>query len=116
MLTSTFLLTLSYLLHIIATVTWIGGLVTMALVVQPIAAKTLADKAAIAQLLEGIHKRFRPLANISLIVLVLTGLVQMVANKNYRGFLLFDNVWSQAILLKHLSVIVMIGLAAMMTF
>jgi len=115
MLFSPFILSASYLLHLIATVIWIGGLVTLALVVQPIA-QQLLDPATKAQLLEAAHKRFQPLANISLIVLLLTGLVQLVANKFYKGFLEFDNTWSAAILLKHLSVIVMIGVAAFMQF
>ena len=39
-----------------------------------------------------------------------------MANKFYKGFLEFDNTWSLAILLKHVSVIVMIGVAAFMLF
>lgn len=116
MLFSPIILTGSYLLHLIATVVWIGGLVVIALVIQPIATKTLTDKAALAQLLDGIHKRFQPLANLSLIVLILTGLVQMVASKFYKGFLAIDNTWSQAILLKHLAVGLMIVFAGIMTF
>ena len=116
MLTSPLILTGSYVLHLIATVVWIGGLVTMGLIVQPMAIKLLPDQAELARLLEAIQRRFRPLANISLIVLILTGMVQMSANKYYIGFLEFDNTWSKAILFKHIAVIVMIGLAALMTF
>ncbi len=116
MLTSTFLLTLSYLLHFIATVTWIGGLVTMAFVIQPIANRWLPDQKAFAQLMDTLQKRFQPIANISLIVLVLTGMVQLVNNKFYKGLLQLDNEWAQVILLKHLCVIAMIGLAAYLTF
>ena len=115
MLFSPFILAASYLLHLIATVVWIGGLVTLALIVQPIA-QQLLDPAAKAHLLEAAHKRFQPLANISLIVLLLTGMVQLAANKFYKGFLEFDNTWSVAILLKHLAVVVMIGVAAFMHF
>ena len=116
MLTIPLILTGSYVLHLIATVVWIGGLVTMVLIVQPMAIKLLPDQAELARLLEAIQRRFRPLANISLIVLILTGMVQMSANKYYIGFLEFDNTWSKAILFKHIAVIVMIGLAALMTF
>jgi uncharacterized membrane protein len=116
MLFSPIILTGSYLLHLIATVVWIGGLVIIALVIQPIASRTVTDKAALGQLFDAIHKRFQPLANLSLIVLVLTGMVQMVASKFYKGFLAIDNPWSQAILLKHLAVGLMIVLAAVMTY
>ncbi len=116
MLFSPIILTGSYLLHLVATVVWIGGLVVIGLVIQPIASKTITDAAALGKLLDAIHKRFQPLANLSLIVLILTGLVQLVANKYYKGFLAIDNTWSQAILLKHISVGLMIVLAMIMTF
>jgi len=116
MLTSPFLLSLSYTLHLVATVVWIGGLVTMAFVVQPVINSLLSDQKDSARAAEAIQKRFTPLANISLVVLVLTGMVQMTNNKFYRGFLQFDDLWAQAILLKHLAVIAMIVVAGMITF
>jgi uncharacterized membrane protein len=97
---------------LIATVVWIGGLVTMALVVWPGLRRALGDDEALARTVEAIDRRFRPLANLSLIVLILTGLVQMNANKNYKGFLNFDNLWAQAILLKHVAIIGMIVVGA----
>jgi uncharacterized membrane protein len=116
MLTSPFLLSLSYALHLIATVVWIGGLVTMAFVVQPVINRLASDQKELVQMVEAIQKRFTPLANISLVVLILTGMVQMTNNRFYRGFLQFDNTWAQAILLKHLAVIAMIGVAGFITF
>ena len=116
MLTSNFLLSLSFVFHLLATVVWIGGLATMSFVIEPIIKRTVTEAQQAARLLDGIQKRFQPLANLSLIVLLLTGMVQLVNNRFYRGFLQFDNVWSQAILLKHLAVVLMIGLAAYVTF
>ncbi len=116
MLTSNFLLTLSFLFHLIATVVWIGGLVTISFLIEPIANRVLADRAQAARVLDAIQKRFQPLANLSLIVLLLTGMVQLVNNRFYKGLLQMDNVWSTAILLKHLAVIAMIALAAYVTF
>jgi uncharacterized membrane protein len=116
MLTSNIWLTLSYLFHLIATVVWIGGLVTMAFVVQPVANSALTDQKEVARVMEAVQKRFQPLANLSLLVLLLTGMVQLVNNQFYRGFLQLDNTWSVVILLKHLCVIAMIGLAAYITF
>ncbi len=110
------ILTFSYLLHLIATVVWIGGLVVITVVIQPIAASSLNDAEVLTRLFETIHKRFQPLANLSLIVLILTGMVQLVANKYYKGFLAIDNTWSQAILLKHIAVGLMIVFALIMQF
>jgi uncharacterized membrane protein len=116
MLTSSFLLTLSFLFHLIATVVWIGGLVTITFLIEPIAKRLLTDRAEAARVLDAVQKRFQPLANLSLIVLLLTGMVQLVNNRFYRGLLQLDNNWSVAILLKHLVVGAMIALAAYVTF
>ena len=116
MLTSSFLLTLSFLFHLIATVVWIGGLVTITFLIEPIAKRLLTDRADAAHLMDAVQKRFQPLANLSLIVLILTGMVQLVNNRFYRGLLQLDNTWSVAILLKHLVVGAMIALAAYVTF
>lgn len=122
MLTSNFLLTASFLFHLIATVVWIGGLVTISFVIEPIANRVLTNRAEAARgldaahLMDAIQKRFQPLANLSLIVLLLTGMVQLVNNRFYKGLLQMDNVWSAAILLKHLAVGAMIAVAAYVTF
>ena len=116
MLTSSFLLTASFLFHLIATVVWVGGLVTISFVIEPIANRVLTDRAEAARVLDAVQKRFQPLANLSLIVLLLTGMVQLVNNRFYKGLLQMDNVWSAAILLKHLAVGVMIAVAAYVTF
>jgi putative copper export protein len=83
------LLATSYLVHLVATVVWIGGIVFMAFVVTP----------AISG-----EPGFAPIANLSLIVLIVTGMVQLTANSNYVGFLNFSNTWAKAIFLKHIAV------------
>ncbi len=110
------LLAASFFLHLIATVVWIGGLVTMALVVWPGMRRALSDAADFARAVEAIDARFRPLANLSLVVLVITGLVQMNANENYTGLLNLSNLWAQALFLKHVSIIGMIVVGALMNF
>jgi uncharacterized membrane protein len=94
------LLAASYLVHIIATVVWIGGIVFIALVVMPIA----EGEPGCSRFLSAIQKRFTPIANICLAVLIVTGMVQLTASSNYVGFLSFTNIWAQAILLKHMAV------------
>ncbi len=95
----------SFFLHLIATVIWVGGIVVMALVVYPGARRVLGDGAG--TLTAELHRRFSPLAMISLGTLVATGLAQMSVNKNYDGFLSISNAWGVAILLKHLAFAVM---------
>lgn len=115
-LNNPWLLALSYLLHLVATVAWIGGLSTMALVVWPGLRKALGDDQTFAQVVEIIEARFRPLSGFSLAVLVITGFIQMTASKNYTGFLALSNVWAQAILLKHLSIVGMAVVGGIMNF
>jgi uncharacterized membrane protein len=93
----------------LATVLWIGGICTLALLVLPAASKTL-DAMAYADLLERIQKRLDPLGWLCLVVLAATGLVQMSANPNYQGFIAIQNRWAAAILVKHLLFLVMTGI------
>lgn len=108
-------LSLAFWLHMLATVVWIGGLATIALLVLPAARRALAA-AEYAALLGQIQRRFDPLGWFSLVVLAGTGLVQMSANSNYDGFLAIDNAWATAILIKHLLFFGMAGISAYLTW
>ncbi len=94
------LLIASYLVHIAATVVWIGGIVFMAWVVTPAA----ENEPGYLHLLAAIQRRFTPLANLSLVALIVTGLVQLTSSPNYGGFLNLSNTWARAILLKHITI------------
>jgi uncharacterized membrane protein len=112
---SVWALSLAYWLHMLATVAWIGGLVTLSVLVLPAAHETLDDK-AYAALIGRLRRRLDPLAWACLLVLVATGLFQMSANPNYQGFLAIDNTWAIAILIKHLLFLGMIGVSAFLTW
>ena len=105
-----YLLALNYWLHLLASVIWIGGLALNALVIRPALARVLSEKRS-AQVQDELQRRFTPFANLSLVVLVVTGILQMVSDSNYDGLLNFNNVWTQAILLKHLAVGAMVIIA-----
>ena len=93
-------------LHMLATVTWIGSLAAINLLVLPASTRTLklADQLSF---IAALQKRLEPLAWFSMGLLVVTGLFQMSANPHYDGFLSTSTQWSLAILIKH-------GLAAVM--
>lgn len=112
---SSWALSLAYWLHMLATVTWIGALATLAVVVLPAASRTL-DEAAYAGLLEIVQKRLDPLAWLSLVVLLATGMFQMSASPFYEGFLAVEGRWSAAIFVKHLVFIGMTGISAYLTW
>jgi uncharacterized membrane protein len=105
-------LSLIYWLHMLATVVWIGGLAALSLLILPVARRTL-DPVAYSAFLSGLQQRLDPLAWMSLVVLVGTGLFQMSANPNYSGFLSIHNRWAAAILIKH---VVFLGMAALSAY
>lgn len=97
-------LALSYWIHLLATVVWLGGLALMGLVAWPaLRQQTLAPNQWLA-----LQKRFAPWTNASLVILLVTGFVQMTNDPNYEGFLQVDSIWAQAILVKHIAVAAMI--------
>lgn len=104
------ILALSYWIHLLATVVWLGGLALMGLVAWPaLRQETLQSNQWLA-----LQKRFTPFVNASLIVLLVTGFVQTTNDTNYDGFLRIDSLWSQAILVKHIAVAGMIIIGGIM--
>jgi uncharacterized membrane protein len=95
----------------IATVVWIGGMVFMTLVLPA----ALKDEPESARVFAAIRRRFGPLAGLSLIVLIVTGMAQLTSSTHYVGFLNFTSAWAKAILLKHIAVGGMIVVALYMS-
>jgi uncharacterized membrane protein len=113
---SVWVLVISYWLHMLATVTSIGGLFFQAIVI-PISISTgNLEISQQASLLEAIRKRFEPLAWLSLFILIGTGLVQMSANPQYDGVLSINSQWASALLAKHIAIVLMVLVAAMQTW
>jgi uncharacterized membrane protein len=107
-------LSLSFWLHMLATVVWLGGLAAIRFfVLQDVGEET---PLAQAQRYDRAQTRLDPAAWFALVVLVATGLVQMAANANYDGLLAVNNPWSQAILLKHIIFVGVIALSAYLTW
>jgi uncharacterized membrane protein len=98
------LLALSYWIHLLATVLWLGGLALMGLVAWP----ALRQRTLAANHWLDLQKRFTPWVNGSLVILLITGFVQMTNDPNYEGFLQLNTLWAQAILVKHIAVAAMI--------
>ena len=108
-------LALAYWFHMLATVTWLGGLSALALFILP-AAQAALEPAGFARLLEKIQRRLDALGWLCLAVLAGSGLLQMSANPNYRGFLAISNRWAVAILAKHILFGMMVLLSAAQTW
>ncbi len=89
----------SYWVHLLATVVWLGGIALMAFIAWPALRQgTLSSNQWFA-----LQKRFLPWVNAALVLLLITGFIQMTNDENYTGFLQVDSLWAWAILLKHVA-------------
>jgi uncharacterized membrane protein len=111
----TWALALTFWLHLLATVTWIGCIVSISILILPAAAKTLKPADHLA-LIEAIQKRLEPIAWFCMSLLLLTGLFQMSVNPHYDVFLSTSTQWSLAILAKHILGIFMVVASAIQTW
>lgn len=108
-------LALTYWLHLFATVTWVGSLAGISLLILP-AMKRSLDAETQLVFIEAMQKRLEPIAWFCMSLLLATGLFQMSVNPHYDGFLSTSTQWSLAILIKHVLGIVMVVVSAIQTW
>lgn len=108
-------LAVTYWLHMLATVAWLGSLAALSLVIVPAARRSL-DEAAFARLLQALQRRLDPLGWLSLVILLGTGMFQMSASPNYQGFFAVESRWAVAILVKHVVFLGMTAISAYLTW
>ncbi len=75
----------------------------------------VASEEGVSALLTAIQRRLQPVLWLCLAVLAATGMFQMSANSHYGGFLEINSPWAVAILLKHVTIGVMVVVAAAQT-
>ena len=109
-------LAISLFFHILATVVWIGGMMVITLLVIPELQRVLAEAPMVYHILRRLRKRFWPISNLALAVLIITGLFQMTADPHYDGLLNFDNAWSRTLLLKHALIVLMASAGLILQF
>ncbi len=102
----------SYWVHLMATVVWLGGISLMAFIAWPALRRGTLSANQWFQL----QKRFLPWVNAALVILLITGFIQMTNDENYNGFLAIDSVWAWAMLLKHVAYVGMVALTAYLQF
>lgn len=95
-------------LHALATVVFIGHFVLLALIYLPAFGKQAPEISG--PILSDISKRSRSWMYASLLTFLVTGIYLMIVDPNYLGIGKFGNPWSIAMLVKHILIIVMIGL------
>ena len=92
-------LAISYWIHLLATIVWMGGIFVMIFISWP----ALQQGSLAANQWLNFQRRFLPWINASLVILLVTGFFQMTNDRNYTGFLSVDSTWAWAILLKHIA-------------
>jgi len=108
-------LALTFWLHLLATVTWVGSLAGVSFLVLPAMQRSLNPETQLV-FIEAMQKRLEPIAWFSMSLLLATGLFQMSVNPHYDGFLSTSTQWSLAILAKHLLGIIMVVVSAIQTW
>lgn len=110
------IISICHFIHLVSTVVWIGGLVIFSLFVWPEAKRTVQNPDESRQMFLALQRRFRPIANLALVLLLGTGMVQMSVDEHYEGFMSFGNTWAVAMLLKHLAFGGMVILSILIQF
>ena len=108
-------LAVTYWLHLLATVAWIGSIIATSILFLPAASKVLKPVDHLA-LIDAMQKRLEPIAWFCMTLLLLTGLFQMSVNPHYDGFVSISTQWSLAILIKHILGIFMVVASAVQTW
>jgi len=111
----TWAIALVYWLHFLATITWVGSLAALSILILPAMKRALNPDAQLV-FIEAIQKRLEPIAWFSISLLILTGLFQMSVNPHYDGFLSTSTQWSLAILAKHILGMMMVVVSAIQTW
>jgi uncharacterized membrane protein len=102
---SQILISLSYWLHAMATATFIGYFVLLAIIFLPVLSKSGNGPA-----LSEISKRSRPWMYASLIIFMITGIYLTLTDPNYMGIGNFSNIWAIMMLLKHVIIVAMLAM------
>ena len=105
---SLWVLALSHFIHVMGTVVWIGGILMTLLVILPGSKTALESQPMVGKLMKEVANRFTPLANISILFLIVTGIIIFYFDKNYTSPLDLENRWNIVIALKHFFVTAMI--------
>jgi len=108
-------LSLSYGIHMVVTVIWLGGLVTVAFFILPLIQNNITSEQK-DKILSTIQTKLNPLGWLCLFILTGTGMFQMSEHPSYQGFLSIDNNWALAIFIKHIVIVFMVLAMGYMTW
>jgi putative copper export protein len=99
-------------LHNSFTVVWIGGMITLSLIILPVTSKVLGRGAQTKALVDRIQSRLSWFVWVSIAGLLVTGLLLSKRAAAFDGPFSFDTTYSAVLSVKHIAVGLMIALAA----
>jgi len=102
------ILTASSWIHLIATTVWIGGIFFILFIAIPSAKQVLGGESG--KLMGVVSKKFTPIANSCIILLIITGTVLTAVNRQFLGTEHFGNNWSLNLIGKHILVLGMVAI------
>ena len=98
-------------LHDLATVVWLGGLFTSALIVMPALQAAVELGGFSARFNQEMQQRLNRWVSGSMVVLVISGLLLAKESSQFLGLFNFGNNYSLVLAIKHILVVVALGLA-----
>ena len=91
------LLTIGMAIHIFTAVVWIGGIFFILFIAIPAAKKNLEQP---GKLMGVLGKSFTPWANLSILLLFVTGIFMSISAHSFSEIASLDSPWSRALLAK----------------
>jgi uncharacterized membrane protein len=98
-------------LHDLFSVVWIGGLVTLGLIVIPVARAALGKGPQMKALLQGIRRRLSVFVYVSMIGLLVTGILLSRRSPAFQGLFAMGNPYALVLGIKHILVVAMVVIA-----
>ena len=98
-------------LHNLFTVVWVGGLITLGVVILPVTSKTLGKGPKTKELIDKIQNRLSIFVYISMLGLLGTGMLLANRASQFEGLFSFANGYSTVLAIKHIAVILMVIIA-----
>lgn len=111
----TWALSLSYWIHMVATVIWLGGLLSITFVILPFIQKKM-DGTEKGKILDSLQQYLNTIGWFCLILLIGTGMFQMSSHPSYQGFLAIENNWAVALFIKHIFIVLMVIVMGYLTW
>src|SRR3990172_12042830 len=98
------LLTVTAWVHLLSAVVWIGGIFFILYVALPVVGKTIDQP---GKIMGPLSKRFIPLANVSIFLIISTGIIMSVASHEFADLSRLSSLREQSLFIKILLVVMM---------